>query len=55
MFTFSTDLESLSNGKYSYALKIPEKAFVDIPQNLEYDSLQNDLLLTQTDTQYDHT
>jgi hypothetical protein len=54
MFTFSTDLESLSNGKYSYALKIPEKAFVDIPQNLEYDSLQNDLLLTQTDTQYDH-
>ncbi|MBF0453013.1 MAG: type I secretion C-terminal target domain-containing protein, partial [Candidatus Magnetomorum sp.] len=54
MYTFSTDLESLSNGNFSYALKIPEKALIDIPQHIEYESQQNDLLLTQTDIQYDH-
>jgi len=53
-FVFTTSLESLSDGKYSYKLAIPEKAAVMIPNHLNGDNESNKLLLGSTDRQYDH-
>jgi hypothetical protein len=37
-FVFTTALESLSDGNYSYKLEIPEKAAIIIPKCLEIES-----------------
>ncbi|KPA13812.1 Hemolysin-type calcium-binding region [Candidatus Magnetomorum sp. HK-1] len=53
-FLFTTALESLANGKYSYKLNIPEKAAVIIPKHLEVESVSNSILLESKEKQYDH-
>jgi hypothetical protein len=53
-FVFTTALESLSDGHYSYKLEIPEKAAIIIPKYLEIESDENSLILNKTEKQYDH-
>jgi len=54
-FLFSTELESLSEGKYSYKLEIPEKAAVIIPKHLEINAKPNRLKLESINKQYNYS